>query len=112
MSERNYENMTRKQLSQLPERDWKEVSEYDTILVFWNWMKHETWYGCFTVIGCREWNAVEIIAKYSDHIQFQFNNVHRMNVDSLFKSRITRYHSNKFIVWNTLSSVYIQVYPM
>lgn len=36
MNEQHYENMTRKQLSQLPERDWKEVSEYDAILVFGN----------------------------------------------------------------------------
>jgi hypothetical protein len=77
------EHYTRKQLLDLPARHWNTRSLYSTLILFPSPQKHDSGWGCMTIVGCNDGKAIEIITQSSDDVSV--NGAHR--VDCLHKAK-------------------------
>lgn len=97
--------ITRKNLLALPHRKWSETKDYRSLVVFPTGVKHDSNYGCMTIIGCQNYIPAEIITEVSDDISIDFG--HR--VDCLFAAKALHFWSRThlFRVGAALSSIEI-----
>lgn len=65
MNRRNCIEWSKKELLALPERDWKKISSYDSLLIVPTRKKHNSGYNLFAIIGCNGSIPIEI-AGYMD----------------------------------------------
>jgi len=101
---------TQKDFSILPQREWRNESIYDAIILAPTRKKHDSGYRWVNIIGLIDDVPVEIAAT-CDHVWF-FENLHPdMSIDCLFKSGLFRLWSNgkKIKVGSSLSSTVVNI---
>lgn len=62
---------TKKELLELPQRDWECVSEYSSVLLVNTKMKHDSGFNLFAVIGCDDKGLPKEIAGYMDDFRLE-----------------------------------------
>lgn len=93
----NGENLTRKQLLNLPERNWDEVKEYSAVIVVPTGKKHDSGYALMAIVGCDENCKPCEIAAYCDDIQWLTRiTEHGFRCDMFYKNSCLRFHSCEF----------------
>lgn len=84
------EDVTRKSLLQLPEREWDTKSIYDSIILINSRKKNNSGYTIMYIVGCINNKPIEIISDYCDTINWQFNGL-KLGTDMLYPSGLTRF---------------------
>lgn len=93
----NGENLTRKQLLSLPQKDWKEIRDYGAIIVVPTGRKHDSGYALMALVGCNERYEPIEIAGYCDDIQWLTQiTTYGFRCDMFYKNSCLRFHSNEF----------------
>ena len=100
-------NYSRKQLLELPHRNWSETSFYSSLIVFPSNWKHDSGWGCITVIGCIDGKPIEVVTQSSDDLHI--SGAHR--IDCLHKAKAMHFWSRhaRFKVTHALSSMDIEM---
>jgi len=112
---------THKELMALPEREWGEESEYDSVLIVSTKKKHDSGWAAMAIIGVRNLMPVEIASSCTDDISWhtpipsRLGNISVSDVrsDMAFKSGAIHFWSRKykFVVGAALSSLDIKIIP-
>lgn len=103
---------SRKELLALPERNWKEVKAYSSLLVFSTHRKHDSGWANIAVIGVVDGYPKEVITVYSDDIKW--SNAHTdltLRTDCALKSGAIHFWipKGKFLVRAALSSLSVEI---
>ena len=100
---------SRKELLKLPSRPWNEESIFDTLLLWPSPSKHESGWGCMTLIGCNDFVPLQLITKNAD--DFSLEGDHRM--DCVWENKTLHLWRNnyRFFVSRSSSSMTIRVVP-
>lgn len=102
-----YDQITRGDLLALPRRPWQESAVYDSLIVFPSRQKHDSGWGCMTVVGCRDLTPIQLITTSMDDLRLDS----AVNIDCLHRAKalhIWRPH-HAFRVPHSLSSINISV---
>lgn len=102
-----FKGWTRKKLLALPHRNWKLTSSYSSLLLYPSQIKHDSGWGCMTLIGCEDIKPVEVITEYAD--DFKIHGDH--SIDCVYAIRAFHLWRNnhRFTVSHALSSTTISV---
>jgi hypothetical protein len=112
------EKLTRRQLLELPHREWKEESEYESLLILPGRTKHGSGWAQITIIGIKADGYMEIAATCPDDLswhfpapQYEFD--YGMRTDCIFKNKCLHFwHARmRFKVGMELSSIEIHLIP-
>lgn len=99
-------DMTRSELLSVPERPWStSESVYDSLVVWPSVHKHDSGWGCMTMVGCRDMKPVEVITRSSDDFKLSEG----VWIDCLHHAKALHLwrHGWEFVVPHVLSFVYI-----
>lgn len=78
---------TKKELLQLPLRNWNIVSKYDSVLFVNTRIKHDSGFNLFALVGCEGYNPKEIIG-YMDDFRFDCYGKNKQFYDKIMMSDI------------------------
>lgn len=93
----NGDNLTRKQLLSLPERNWNEVKKYYSVIVVPTGKKHYSGYALMALVGCNDNLDPYEIAAYCDDIQWMTEVTrYGFRCDMFYKNSCIRFHSSEF----------------
>lgn len=117
--EKHLNKWSKKELLQLPCRNWNDESVYDSVLVLSTGKKHDSKWGCMAIIGIVNGKPIEIASSCSDDIEWKVTEMKKcaywligqIRQDCAFKSGAMHFWSreNKFKVGCALSSITIEL---
>jgi len=101
------EKYTRKKLLKLPSRAWPLTTKYSSLIIFPSNKKHDSGWGCITIIGVNDMVPIEIITQNSDDISIDGSH----KVDCLHNAKALHFWSRHhlFHVEHALSSIEIKM---
>lgn len=107
--------ITKKELLNLPVKDWREVKEYDSILIVNTRKKHDSGWAVMSIVGVNNQTPFEIAAPYCDDIIWKFiSNTNLLRTNCAFKSGTIHVWGTKikFRIGVALSSTEIEIFSI
>lgn len=84
---KEWQDYTKDELLQLPQRDWNITTKYDSVLFVPTAMAHDSGFNLFAVVGCNGYKPKEIVG-YMDDFRFDCFSKNKNFRDEIISSDI------------------------